>query len=335
VFREKKTPGSMLAIGFTQTQVAQRFWIHHNHFHDYSSTGATGGEMLRVGVGATGASTGAGIVEFNLFERCRGENDLISNRASGNTFRYNTFLESPTAQFTLRHGNGCVVYGNILRNTEGLRLYGDRHVVFSNYFEGNYIGIHLGNGSVDTLDNTAPGGHERPDDCIIVFNTLVDNRTHYQMSRRSGQALGATRTTFAHNILQGGIAAKIEGPYAEPVWAGNMVWKSTLTDFPAEAAIVEEPLLAAGADGIQRPQAGSPALAFTSANFTAVIVDFDGQPRPEKKTLGADEISDAPSVAHVFSASDVGPLAGLETAPPPAALPSAAGEAGEPATAAP
>jgi poly(beta-D-mannuronate) lyase len=209
-------------------------------------------------------------------------------------------------------------------------------VVFSNYFEGNYIGIHLGNGSVDTIDVTAPSGHDRPDDCIIVFNTLVDNRTHYQMSRRSGQALGATRTTFAHNILQGGIAAKIEGPYTEPVWAGNMLWKSTLTDLPAEAGIVEEPLLAAGADGIQRPQAGSPALAFTTANFTAVIVDFDGQPRPEKKTLGADEPGDAPSVTHVFTARDVGPSAGLETPPAPVAPPApqaAPAETSEPAAA--
>jgi poly(beta-D-mannuronate) lyase len=334
LFRDKKTTGSMIAVGVTNAQVAQRFWIHHNHFHDYSSTGATGGEMLRVGVSATGASVGNGVVEYNLFERCRGENDLISNRSSGNTFRYNTFLESPTAQFTLRHGNVCVVYGNILRNTEGLRIYGDRHVVFSNYFEGNYIGINLGNGSVDSLEGTSPSGHERPDNCILVFNTLVDNRTHYQMSRRSGDALGATNTTFAHNILQGGVGAKIEGPYADPVWTGNMLWKCTATDLPAEGGIVEEPLLVAGADGIKRPQAGSPAIGFTPASFVGVVVDFDGQPRPENKTIGADEISDAPAVAHVFTGKDVGPLAHLDpslipapaTPPPPNDTPATAPE---------
>jgi poly(beta-D-mannuronate) lyase len=319
-FRDKKTVGSMIAIGAMEEQVAQRFRIHHNYFRDYSLLGATRGEMLRVGTSASGVSTGGGIVEFNLFERCRGENDLVSNRSSGNTFRYNTFLESPTAQFTLRHGNGCVVYGNILRNTEGLRIYGDRHVVFSNYFEGNYIGINLGNGSVDTLEGMAPNGHERPDDCIIVFNTLVDNRTHYQMSRRSGQAFGATNTTFAYNILQGGIGAKIEGPYTGAVWTGNMLWKCTATDVPAEGIVAEEPLLVADSDGIKRPQTGSPAIAFTPVGYVGVIVDFDGQPRPEKKTLGADELSDAPAVAHVFSAKDVGPLANREPASEPAPI---------------
>jgi poly(beta-D-mannuronate) lyase len=265
-------------------------------------------------------------VEYNLFERCRGENDLISSRSTGNTFRYNTFLESPTAQFTLRHGSASVVYGNILRNTEGLRIYGDRHLVFSNYFEGNYIGINLGNGSVEMIDAAAPNAHERPDGCIIVFNTLVANRTHYQMSRRSGEALGATKTTFAHNLLQGGVAAKIEGPYTEAMWTGNMLWSCTAGDLPPEGAIVEEPLLVAGADGISRPQMGSPAIGFTAVSVDGVVVDFDGQPRPEKKTVGADEISDAPAVAHVFTARDVGPLAGLEPTPSPVAESPAASE---------
>jgi poly(beta-D-mannuronate) lyase len=349
-FNEKKTTGSMVAIAATNGQVAQRFWIHHNHFRDYSSTGATGGEMLRVGVGASGPSIANGLVEYNLFERCRGENDLISSRSTGNTFRYNTFIESPTAQFTLRHGSSSVVYGNILRNTEGLRIYGDRHLVFSNYFEGNYIGINLGNGSVETIDSAAPNAHEKPDECIIVFNTLVANRTHYQMSRRPGEALGAAKTTFAHNLLQGGIAAKIEGPYTDAVWTGNMLWNCTAGDLPAEGAIMEEPLLVADADGISRPQMGSPAIGFTTASFTGVVVDFDGQPRPaEKKTVGADEISDAPAVAHIFSSKEVGPLAGLDPAllpapsataaptPAPAApadeskLPEPPKEAGEPA----
>ena len=56
------------------------------------------------------------------FERCNGENELISNKSSGNIYRYNTLVDSPGAQLSLRHGNDCLVYGNYLRNTEGRLL---------------------------------------------------------------------------------------------------------------------------------------------------------------------------------------------------------------------
>mgnify|MGYP002384435643 CR=1 FL=1 len=102
---------------------------------------------LRFGLSTLGLSVGAGIVEHNLFERCNGENELISNKSSGNIYRYNTLLDSPGAQLSLRHGNDCIVLGNILRNTEGIRILGDRHKVLSNYLEKNYIGVAIGNGS--------------------------------------------------------------------------------------------------------------------------------------------------------------------------------------------
>jgi poly(beta-D-mannuronate) lyase len=300
----------MIAVGGTGSQIARRLSIHHNYFHDLTTTG-TVTEMLRFGLTALSLSQGAGVVEHNLLVRCRGENELISNRASGITYRFNTLLDSPTAQFTLRHGNECSVYGNIVRHTEGLRIYGDRHHVHSNYFERNYIGVNLGNGSAEVADGAPLTSHDRPDNCIIAFNTFVENRTHYQMSRRSGDALGATNTTFANNILQGGsIAAKIEGPYSGALWQGNLVWKiSGLGDLPADGFINGDPLLAAGDDGILRLQAGSPAIASAVGTFPAVSVDLDGQSRPDKKTRGADEPSEEPRLARLLTPAEVGPHA--------------------------
>jgi len=308
-FGDKRTSGSLIAVSGPTGQVAQRLWIHRNYFHDYGSASGEPGEMLRLGLSALALSVGSGVVEYNLFSRCRGENDMISNRSSGNTFRYNTLADSPTAQFSLRHGNDCAVYGNILRNTEGLRIYGDRHQVFSNVFEGNYIGVNMGNGSVEVADGGSMGAHDRPDNCLIAFNTFVDNRTHYQMSRRSSNALGATHAVFANNILQGGgMAAKIDGPYADPVWEGNIVWNTGgAGDLPADAYIAVDPRL--GRDGAAdfHLQPGSPAIDGAVGVYPGVGFDVDGEARGDMKDVGADEFTEAPVVAHALTPRDVGP----------------------------
>jgi len=324
-FGEKKTGGSMLAIGGTGGQVARRLWVHHNYFHDLNSLGSGSAEMIRYGLSAMSQSNGAGLVEHNLFARCRGEAEMISGRASGITYRYNTFTDSPSAQFTLRHGNDCSLYGNILQNTEGLRIYGDRHHVYSNYFERNYIAINLGNGSAEVTTGTSLALHDRPDDCIIAFNTLVDNRTHYQMSRRTPTALGASRITFSNNLLQGGgTAAKIEGPYVEGVWQGNILWNvADLLDLPTGAFVIADPLLTAGSDGIKRIQNGSAANAAAIGTFARVTVDLDGQPRPEKMSVGAHEVSPEPAVARLLSTDQVGPQAAIfQSGPTPESAPS-------------
>ena len=319
-FGEKKTGGSMLAIGGTGSQVARRLWVHHNYFHDLNSLGSSSAEMIRYGLSAMSQSNGAGLVEHNLFTRCRGEAEMISSRASGITYRYNTFIDSPSAQFTLRHGNDCSVYGNILRTTEGLRIYGDRHHVYSNYFERNYIGINLGNGSAEVPAGTSVALHDRPDECILVFNTLVDNRTHYQMSRRNPAGLGAANITFSNNLLQGGgTAAKIEGPYVDGVWEQNILWNvADLLDFPPGAFIIADPRLNADPDGIKRIEVDSSAKAAAAGTFAMVTVDLDGQPRPEAMSVGADEMSAEPAVARLLTTENVGPHAAIfQRAPAP------------------
>jgi poly(beta-D-mannuronate) lyase len=329
-FGAKKFPGTMIAVSGPGGQVARRLWIHHNYFHDFENDGSNGAEMLRMGLlSSHRLSKGAALVEHNLFVRCRGVNDLISNRSSANTYRYNTFLDSPSAHLTVRQGDDCAIYGNVFRNTEGIRLYGDRHLVFSNYLEGNYVGVAIGNGTIEVSEagnNTPPNSHDRPDDCVIAFNTFVENNTHFQMSRRSG-GLGATNTTFANNLLQGGaIAAKIDGPNVGAVWSNNLVWKTENTrDLPAAGQITADPLLAVNADGLKRPQSTSPAFASAEGNFGAINVDFDGQPRPEKKSIGADEPSGDPVIARVLSVDAVGPDAkpnqpGSATAPATASV---------------
>lgn len=310
-FRDKHTLGNMLSVTGTGSQVARRLWVHHNYFHDFANARGNGAETIRFGLSGLSLSQGEGLVEYNLFVRCMGENELISNKSCGNTYRYNTFLDSRGAQLTLRHGNDCVVYGNVFRGTDGLRVFGDRHQIFSNYFEGNSIGINLGNGGAEVADGAPLTSHDRPDHCVIAFNTLVDNATHYLMNRRTPTALGATHTTFANNVLQGGgVAAKIDGPNPDARWTGNLVWNTGGTgDLPADGFLTADPRLARDDDGLLRLGEGSPAIASAQGTFAAITVDLDGQPRPESKSRGADEPSAAPRIARPLHPHDVGPTA--------------------------
>jgi hypothetical protein len=308
-FAAKSGAGPMLAVSGAPSQIARRVWIHHNNFHDLSNAGSEGVQMLRFGLSSShGASTGGGLVEHNLFARSQGVSELISNRSSGNTYRYNTFVDSPNAHFTLQLGDDCLVYGNYFRNMEGLRLYGSRHQVFSNYFEKNYIAIDLGNGAPDPEDGS-PNTHARPDNCLIAFNTFLENKTHIQMSSRKPVALGASNTSFANNLFEGGgPPARFRGPVTGAIWSGNLVWNIANTgDLPPEGYTRADPMLGAGPDGIQRLLPGSPAAGASVGTFLVVTVDMEGRPRPEKKSKGADEPDTAPAAAKLLAADDVGP----------------------------
>lgn len=311
-FRDKRTLGNMISVTGTGTQVARKLWIHHNYFHDFANAGGNGAETIRFGLSGLSLSRGEGLVEHNLFVRCVGENELISNKSGANTYRYNTLLESKGAQLTLRHGNECVVYGNYFRGTDGLRIFGDRHLVHSNYFEGNSMGINLGNGGAEVADGAPLTSHDRPDHCVIAFNTLVNTTANYRMAERKPTALGATHTTFAYNlIVGGGAAAQIDGPNPGAIWTGNLIWQTKGAGaLPASGFSEKDPLLAADAAGVFHLQRGSPAIdAVPASAFPAIRFDLDGQPRTGRLDLGADEFSAAPAVARILTEKDVGPLA--------------------------
>lgn len=308
-FRDKRAIGNMLSVTGKDGQVARRLWVHHNYFHDYAKAGANGAETIRLGRSYFSLSRGDALVEHNLFVRCVGENELITNKSGGNVYRYNTFLDSPGCQLTLRHGNDCVVYGNYFRGTDGLRIFADRHQVFSNYFEGNTLGITLGNGGAEVADGAPLTSHDRPDDCFIVFNTLVDNGTHYRMTARTPKALGAQRTTFANNVIVGGgLAAKIDGPNPGAVWSGNLLWQTKgAGDLPETSYVTADPKLVRDAHGVLRLGEGSPAIDAAEGDFGFVAADQDGQARSGKKDRGADEFSTAPVIARPLTPADVGP----------------------------
>jgi poly(beta-D-mannuronate) lyase len=305
-FQNKNAMGRFLAMRGTGGQIAQRIYIHHNYFNNYLSQGGkNGAETLQFGLSGFSLSTSNSIVEYNLFERCEGENELISVKASGVTLRYNTIRDCP-AQFTLRHGNKCQVYGNYFFNTPGLRIFGDDHLIYSNYFENCKPAITIGNGDGEVADGAKLTSHDRPDRVKIVYNTLVNCPENFVMPQRKG-GMGATSITFANNIIQGGgPAAAINGTYPNAVWQGNLLFNvQSAGDIPASGYITQDPKMVKG-DGIYRLAAGSPALKHSAKGFEFATTDIDGQPRHEPFDTGADELSNATRLNKILNPADVG-----------------------------
>jgi poly(beta-D-mannuronate) lyase len=231
---------------------------------------------------------------------------MLSIKSGSNIIRYNTILDSPGAQLTLRHGNENQVYGNYMRGTDGIRIFGDRNHVFSNYLERNTGGINIGNGDGEVSEGAELTSHDRPDGSVITFNTLVNNDRQYYMTARTN-GLGATKTVFANNIIVGGASAvSLAGPYSDDTWGGNVLWQTgTAAGVPAGAYDTMNPMLVPDASGIMRPQSNSPVVDAATGDYAMVVLDMDGQPRVGRKDRGADEISTAPATAKLLTVDEI------------------------------
>jgi len=137
-FTGKVTEGPTMVVWLEEGTKAEH-QIDHNHFGPRQKLGKNGGETIRLGDSKTSMFTAACIVEHNLFEKCDGEAECISNKSCGNIYRHNTF-KGVSGTLTLRHGNRCIVENNFFdgqgaKGTGGVRVIGEYHIVIDNFFE--------------------------------------------------------------------------------------------------------------------------------------------------------------------------------------------------------
>lgn len=318
-FRHKNALGRFIAVRGSGSQIAQRLYIHHNYFQDHQPQTGNGAESVQFGLSGYSLSSSNSIMEYNLFEDCAGENEMVSIKSSAVTFRYNTIRNCP-AHLTLRHGNKDTIFGNYFINTPGIRIFGDDHKIYSNHFENCNPAINIGNGDGEVADGAALTAHDRPDRNLIAYNTLVDNPANIiQQGRTNG--LGATATTIANNIIQGGgAAASLAGPYTGGIWSGNLLYNTNgAGSMPSSGYITANPLLARDATGTFHLQSGSPAIGTGTGSYPSVTTDMDGQPRTAPLDKGADEVSAAPVIARILTPAMVGP--GADDTPTPVCQP--------------
>ncbi len=113
--------------------------IAYNHFGPRTPKGGPSGETIQLGNSFTSMAPSHTLVANNLFERCNGEVEVISSKSNFNEFRNNIFYKSEGSLVT-RHGNYCVIDGNMFIGDEsnphigGIRIIGSGHWITNNYF---------------------------------------------------------------------------------------------------------------------------------------------------------------------------------------------------------
>ena len=109
------------------------FTIDHNYFGNFeASVVGNGAETVRAGSGAASYVDSNTVYEYNFFEKCDGEGELISLKAANCDVRYNTIYNS-VGGICLRAGDNNRVYGNLLHKSMGIRVIGIDQVVRDNY----------------------------------------------------------------------------------------------------------------------------------------------------------------------------------------------------------
>jgi len=238
-FQNKKDEGQMISVqGPGGDKMAKRTLIHHNYFCGFLPT-ANNCSAIQIGLSGRSMDSAFCVVEYNLFERTEGENEgAICHKSCNNIIRYNTFGER-SEEMSLRHGNKSQVYGNFFINTTGLRFSGDDHLIYNNYFRGCKKAIVCTNGDGEVKEGSKLTCHDRGDRVKVVYNTIIDCESSYQMPVRK-DGLGATKITFTYNIIKGGAPVSVNGSYPDPVWEGNILCQTEGGDIPASGFRTQE-----------------------------------------------------------------------------------------------
>lgn len=289
--------------------------VDHNHFGHRPPLGRNGGETIRVGYSFQSMFSSKTTVEHNLFERCDGELEIISNKSCDNIYRYNTFLQC-AGFLTLRHGNRCTVDGNFffgkgVKGAGGVRIIGEDHTVINNYFADLTDGVfRITSGIVDSELK----GYFQAKRCIVAFNTVVNCKGAYlELDAGIGTSRRTLRPadiTIANNIFdmpkeKEGVQLIKGTPGEGWKWMGNLASIFELDAEPPGIHLIDPKLQLN--DGVLRPATDSPAVHAAQDGFAQIKFDIDGQPREGKYDIGCDQISVAPITNRPLAPKDVGP----------------------------
>lgn len=214
LFKDKDNLGATLTVWLTPGKEA-RHTISHNYFNGRQNgpNEGNGLESIRIGDSKTSFENAHCVVALNLFEKCDGEIEIISNKSCHNSYLHNSFVNSDGG-LTLRHGNDCLVDGNFFDGKDkpksyGVRLIGEGHVAINNYFyslngapNDNFRApVSLVTGVVNTPIN----GYFQVRRAVVADNIFVNSATpHIRMGatpNREGAILAPDTVSIENNIF--------------------------------------------------------------------------------------------------------------------------------------
>lgn len=192
-----------------------------------------------------------------------------------------------------------------------MRIIGEDHRVFNNYFSGLYgssfkSALPIMNG----VPNSPLNRYFQVKNAIVAFNTFVNCK--YTMILGAGAdselSLPPENCIIANNLVL--TDHQIITKEAEPsnlMWEGNIMQGASLGIQKPDGIILSDPQLILSDDELWRPSDTSPALCAAAGNYAYIIDDMDGQSRGESKDVGADQSSPDAILRRPLTASDVGP----------------------------
>ncbi|MDP2038475.1 MAG: chondroitinase-B domain-containing protein [Ignavibacteria bacterium] len=289
--------------------------IDSNYFAYRPVFPENGAETIRIGTSDWSLYDSFTTVEYNYFEECNGETEIISSKSCGNIYRYNTF-KNCEGTLTLRHGNRCTVEGNFFlcgrkTNSGGIRIIGEDHKVINNYIEDSYgtsykSGITMMNG----VPNSPLNRYYQVKRAVVAFNTVVNAKMSLNIGagKDTELTLPPLDCIIANNIFYSSTSPLVtftDTPI-NITWSGNVFNGASIgMALPADNYNFN-PQLVKGSDNIYRLQTGSMAIDKAGSAYNYTSKDFDGQTRIIND-IGADEFSSDPVVIKSVSEKEVGP----------------------------
>ena len=183
-FSEKDPPsvdgesGVLITIDFSdQDNRGRNTKILRNKFLSYSEEDGhlgNGFETIRVGTSNYQHLPGNVLIEGNYFYRMNAEAEVVSIKTSFNVIKGNAFEEVGGA-VTFRHGRNNVFEGNVFmgalaKDTRGVRIFDENHIVSNNWFSD----LKKGAISVNAGDGNETSGHMRAGNITIRGNTIQE-----------------------------------------------------------------------------------------------------------------------------------------------------------------
>ncbi len=294
--------------------------IEYNHFGYRPELGFNGGETIRIGTSTWSMTNSRTIVRHNLFERCDGEIEIISNKSCENIYFNNTFLNN-SGTLTLRHGNRCLVEGNFFfgeGNSEagGIRIIGEDHTVINNYLE-NLVGdgYRAAISMVVGVENSPLNRYFQVQNALVAHNTIINCRQSFMLgyASSSDQSMPPINCTISNNAVYSWNTDIFHFDEEEDhpqnfSYAQNIVFGGDLGMPDTSSGIIwQDPLFEFADEELTRPQAGSPLIGQAAILSYDVTTDMDGQNRGTVRDIGADQVSNDPILYLPLTSDDVGP----------------------------
>ncbi|MFT3753731.1 MAG: polysaccharide lyase 6 family protein [Paludibacter sp.] len=315
-FENKTNMGTLLVVWLTSGTsanhtISNNYFGHRNPILDVNGKELNGQEIIRIGDSGTSMTTANVTLSGNFFEKCNGEMEIVSNKSCGNVYTNNLFLECKGA-LTLRHGNGCTVngnyfFGNNVAECGGVRIIGENHKVYNNYFEklkGTDYRAALC--IVRGKENSTLNEYFQVKNTMVAFNTMVDCTEAFNINYNTSStcSLPPIGTTIAHNhVYNSGtsnynvIVDQTNVAAIGITWKNNLMNQGKYTDFSYKSTQVvtgkdAKMALTTTSIGMYEPGAGSTLLNYVTTEYSDVLLDIRGRSRgTTAKVPGASQIS--------------------------------------------